>query len=182
MPMIFTQGINEKQSMAVVFGNTSSLQYQQDINRRNLQRLQRYYAKYHAHALSMGVDTEVFNQVDYNLGRLAAEVATSKLNKKNFRVLMLAADLARELGGARITSCKSAKDRTSMAITHEQSRILGIEEEPTLDFANVMREFGPRLANCMKNVGARAFAFNKLQRVALPAEYTPPSICCGGIE
>jgi hypothetical protein len=59
---------------------------------------------------------------------------------------------------------------------------LGIREERTLDFANVMREFGPRLANCMKNVGARAYAFNKLQRVALPQEYTPPSICCGGLE
>ena len=120
LPLIFTQGINEKQSLAVAFGNTSSLKFQQSVNRRNLQRLQRYFAVYCAHALEAGVDTDMFNNVEYNLGLLSAAVATSKLNKKNFRVLMIAADLVRELGGARITSCKSAKDRTSMAVTHEE--------------------------------------------------------------
>ena len=81
-------------------------------------------AKYRAHALSIGIATEVFHGIEYNLGRLGAEVAKSKLNKKNFRVLMLAADMVRELGGARITSCKSAKDRTSMAVTHEEVRMI----------------------------------------------------------
>ena len=47
-PVMFTQGINEKQNMAVVFGATSSLQLQQSINRKHLQRMQRYFAKYRA--------------------------------------------------------------------------------------------------------------------------------------
>ena len=120
VPLMFTQGINEKQNIAVVFGSTSSLQYQQSINRRNLQRLQRYFACYNSRACEVGIEDETLKHVEYTLGKLSAEIATSKLNKKNFRVLMLAADLVREIGGARITSCKSAKDRTSMAVTHEE--------------------------------------------------------------
>ena len=182
MPVMFTQGINEKQNMAVVFGSTTSLQLQQSINRKHLQRMQRYFAKYRAHALAVGVERDYLEDIDFALGRLAAEVATSKLTKKNFGVLMQSSDLARKLGGCRITSCKSAKDRTSMSITHEETRLLPeLPREHALQFANVLREFGVRLANCRKNTGKGAYAFNGLQRKMLPVEYRPPvSVSAGG--
>jgi hypothetical protein len=181
-PVMFTQGINEKQNIAVVFGSTTSLELQQSINRKHLQRMQRYFAKYRAHALEVGVEREYLEDIDFALGRLAAEVATSKLTKKNFGVLMQSSDLARKLGGCRITSCKSAKDRTSMSITHEETRLLlELPREHSLQFANVLREFGVRLANCKKNTGKGAYAFNVLQRKLLPVEYTPPvSVSAGG--
>jgi len=181
-PVMFTQGINEKQNMAVVFGATTSLQLQQSINRKHLQRMQRYFAKYRAHALEVGVEREYLEDIDFALGRFAAEVATSKLTKKNFGVLMQSSDLARKLGGCRITSCKSAKDRTSMSITHEETRLLPeLPREHALQFANVLREFGVRVANGRKNTGKGAYAFNVLQRKLLPVEYRPPvSVSAGG--
>ena len=70
---------------------------------------------------------------------------------------MQSSDLARKLGGCRITSCKSAKDRTSMSITHEETRLLPeLPREHALQFANVLREFGVRVANGRKNTGKGA--------------------------
>ena len=45
-------------------------------------------------------------------------------NERNTAIITLTEQLVRALHGGRVTSCKSAKDRTSMAVTAEQVRWL----------------------------------------------------------
>ena len=44
--------------------------------------------------------------------------------KKNVEIHRLAAEMSRQMGAVRIVNCKSGKDRTGMAVTLEQARIL----------------------------------------------------------
>ena len=93
------------------------------------------------------------------LGSLEYHVHHAKLAQKSCDVLMTSANLVRFMGGSRATCCKSAKDRTSMSVTHEQARCLvGLESTDKsllLNIANVFREFGVRIGNARKNVGKK---------------------------
>ncbi|CCI50771.1 unnamed protein product, partial [Albugo candida] len=65
-------------------------------------------------------------------------------------------DFCRELGAARVTSCKSGKDRTAMSVTMEQTRICEKEVHavnPKLLCHN-MRLYGVRGKNVFMNIGA----------------------------
>ena len=79
----------------------------------------------------------------------------------------------------RITSCKSAKDRTSMAVTAEQARLLverhGLHEAEAAELADEMRRRGVRWQNMRKNVSGGQYAFNWLQQRLLPEIYRAPS-------
>lgn len=98
---------------------------------------------------------------------------------KNVKVLHCAQDITRALNGLRVTSCKSAKDRTAMAVTLEQTRILQQEFHlPAGNLQNVLdviRSEGTRLDNTMKNIGKRKYAFSLPQIMTLPQQYRPPS-------
>jgi inositol polyphosphate-4-phosphatase len=98
---------------------------------------------------------------------------------KNVKILHCAEDITRALDGMRVTSCKSAKDRTAMAVTLEQARILQQEFHlPLTNLQNVLdviRSEGTRLDNTMKNVGKRKYAFSLPQIISLPQQYRPPS-------
>jgi len=65
----------------------------------------------------------VLESLELEFQRINAIIRTSK-NEKNVEILPLTADFTRRLHAGRLTSCKSAKDRTSMSITWEQARIL----------------------------------------------------------
>jgi inositol polyphosphate-4-phosphatase len=104
-------------------------------------------------------------------------------SSKNVKVLHVAEDITRALNGLRVTSCKSAKDRTAMAVTLEQARILQQEFHlPSANLQNVldvMRSEGTRLDNTLKNICIRKYAFNLPQVLALPQLYRPPTASFG---
>ena len=52
--------------------------------------------------------------------------------KKNVEIHRLAAEMSRQMGAVRVVNCKSGKDRTGMAITLEQARILRLYGYETL--------------------------------------------------
>lgn len=106
------------------------------------------------------------------------EAAQSLVKTKRPEILQRSSDLCREMGGGRVTVCKSAKDRTAMSVTLEQVRILQRHHDLPLHripaTVSVMRSHGVRIENALKNTGKRQFAFNKLQRSLLPEEYRCP--------
>ncbi|CAH0476679.1 unnamed protein product [Peronospora belbahrii] len=106
------------------------------------------------------------------------EAAQSLVKTKRTEILKRSSDLCRELGGGRVTVCKSAKDRTAMSVTLEQVRILqrhhDLPAHRVPATVSVMRSHGVRIENALKNTGKRQFAFNKLQRSLLPEEYRCP--------
>jgi len=107
----------------------------------------------------------------------AYNIAQKKQNRRHHQLLTTVADFCRYISGGRITSCKSAKDRTGMSVTLEQSRILvdfhrfPVSKIPTV--ANAMRSMGVRKYNVIKNTGKEKYAFNSFQKALLPKAYRP---------
>ena len=99
-------------------------------------------------------------------------------------VLILTSGLARSIGGGRVTCCKSAKDRTSMAVTLDQATLLvknhGLAKNQQADVANLFRSFGVRRENARMNIGKAQYCFSTLQNFMLPLEYQCPPGTGGG--
>ena len=105
-------------------------------------------------------------------------------NDKNTDVIILSERLVRGLRGGRITSCKSGKDRTSMAVTAEQARLLheshGVAEAEASLLMDEMRASGVRWLNMRKNMPSGHYAFNWVQQRLLPSGYRAPKGTWGG--
>ena len=195
-PLLFTQGINEQQTLAIVSNDTK---LQEEINLENACKLIDFFELYKKHRAKLQPDVDPLSLLDDNvssapdlpirpdcqlsvlqkdLDTLVQLIRTSH-REKNTQILPLAADWTRRVLAGRSTSCKSAKDRTSMSITWEQARILSrYHEMPESEIASVrnqLRSQGVRLENAFKNIGKKKYAFSNLQLRAIPEEYRAPS-------
>lgn len=203
-PVFFNIGINEYATISETLGYTRE---QHRSNFDNYDRLKQYFIRYKKIILnSKGTPSksESLTESLHNVTDLlnSMEESLRKNASKNTKILHLAEDICRGLHGLRLTSCKSAKDRTAMAITVEQCRIL--QKEFHLPANNVqsvldtMRRFvvkcdnfffnfydnfmefcdfseGTRSENTLKNIGFRKYAFNLPQVLSLPQLYRPPT-------
>lgn len=100
------------------------------------------------------------------------------MKTKDPEILQLGSRLCRLLGGARATSCKSAKDRTGMSVTLEQGNLLVanhfLPQHRLPTVVSTMRSSGVRLENVYKNTHKYLYAFNALQRSMFPEKYRCP--------
>jgi len=108
---------------------------------------------------------------------------TTPTSQAKIAILRLASKIIRSMLGAKIIACKSAKDRTSMAITWEQAVLLRekhrLSEREMVNARNIMRVHGVRRVNVLKNTGRPFYAFNAIQRGVMPSELSAPSSTCG---
>uniref|UniRef100_A0A182W428 phosphatidylinositol-3,4-bisphosphate 4-phosphatase n=1 Tax=Anopheles minimus TaxID=112268 RepID=A0A182W428_9DIPT len=195
-PVFFNIGINEKATVAETLGFTRE---QHRSNWDNYDRLKQYHSRYRKVpfnfvnpncSASQDTPTKVGAYTTPQKELLVPDHTVAKFlddmeselranGSKNYAILQLAEEVTRAVQGLRFTSCKSAKDRTSMAVTLEQCRVLQQEFHLSAGNAqnvlNTMRSEGTRSDNTMKNVGTRKYAFNMPQVLSLPAVYRPPA-------
>ncbi|XP_026846599.1 type I inositol 3,4-bisphosphate 4-phosphatase isoform X1 [Drosophila persimilis] len=169
-PVFFNIGINGKATYAETVGQTRE---QHRSNWDNYLRLSQYYGRYRK--LGLG-SVDAGESLQSLLGFMEQQLRANL--SKNVKILHLAEDACRLMDGLRFTSCKSAKDRTGMAVTLEQCRVLVREFQlpaKHVPYAlSTMRSEGTRMDNVLKNIGTRKYAFHWTQVPFLPAMYRPP--------
>ncbi|GAB9473659.1 hypothetical protein Gpo141_00010808 [Globisporangium polare] len=189
--VLFTQGINEMQSLANMVGH-SGVSIQNKINSTSFRSIVEYYNRFTSCGVALNSETSVGSHPDEILRNLRVSVEGENSSSKNTCILLHASDAVRSLNGGRVTYCKSGKDRTAMSATLEQARLVVqrkrhvLEEiesgssteygplEEVKNVANIMREFGVRMEIAKKNVGRYKYSFNAIQRKLLPEIYRPP--------
>lgn len=186
VPTLFNLGVNEMQTVCNVV-RSAALETQTTINRAGLVGMQAYFDDFRAYTAenepsNADINTDIdkaqesLDQLDHLIEIEASLVGGGK----NVELLLVSCFCARLLKGARTTSCKSAKDRTSMFATLEACKVaenLGIihnEEDMQAIVDELRGENGVRLCNCEQNTGKKKFAFNAMQIKALPRELRPP--------
>ncbi|KAL0585891.1 hypothetical protein ABG067_004425 [Albugo candida] len=192
--VLFTQGINEKQSFMNAL-KASTIKIQDKINQENLIELQRIYKTMYTSIVSerrkphrsqgnqksltkdevFGCDFERLDGLLTTLKNCIRQSANQF--KKTPEILTFSAEFCRKIGAARVICCKSGKDRTAMSVTMEQAQICQ-EKWDFVDMKSLcaqMRSHGVRRRNVFLNTHSTKYAFNEMQRKMLPDCYKPPA-------
>ncbi|CAA83465.2 PH domain-containing protein [Caenorhabditis elegans] len=160
----FNLGVNHEATFGQSFGGVS---FESIVNQDAADKLNVFANRNEASPRAREAVMEVVNEV------------SSEPSRKNLTMFDWAMTACEQLGGEAVISCKSGKDRTGMASTLEQGRVLretcGFNTAQVSEVVSSLRKEGVRRENCRKNVGKPVYSFSPFQMHFLPKALRPPS-------
>ena len=176
--VLFTKGVNEQQMLSERVG-TNTMEH--TINIDGLCKLEVYFMMYKEYVTQNNVPGDI-QKLDSLIAPICKHARAHIY--KDIKLLSMVDEAVRLMSGSRVTSCKSAKDRTGMSVTYESVSVLSREHSLVASGFNnalaALRSHGVRPLNCKKNTGSGKYAFNAFQMKILPKEYRPPIGTYGG--